>query len=132
MYAEPSYDGIEREVLNPKTNTWESQRGYLMFEAKDQLKFITKSGNQFKIPYKSVRALEVNFYNPIEAEKVKHPAFNVKLGGKRYLTVRYDLGSGPESTVMAMDPDQYQQILGSFFSKTGVRVRRPGGYEKHW
>jgi len=56
----------------------------------------------------------------------------VKLGGKRYLTVRYDTGNGPESTVLALDPDLYQQVMGSFQSKTGVMVSRPGGYEKHW
>ena len=132
MYAEPSYDGVERAVMNPKTNTWETQRGYLQFDARDQVKFTNKKGNEFKIPYKAVKALEFSFYNPVEGKKAKGPAMNVKLGGKRYLTVSYDLGYGPESTVLALDPDQYQQVLGSFRSKTNVLVMRPGGYEKHW
>ena len=132
IYAEPSYDGVEREVLNPKTNTWDSQRGYLMFDAREQVRFINNSGNQFKIPYKAIRALEFSFYNPVEVKKAKGPAFNVKLGGKRYLTVRYDQGSGMESAVIAIDPDQYQQVLGSFRSKTNIPVMRPGGYEKRW
>ena len=133
IYAEPSYDGVEREVLNPKTNTWESQRGYLMFDAQEQVKFINNNnGNGFKIPYKAVKALEFSFYNPVEVKKSKGPAFNAKLGGKRYLTIRYDQGSGMESAVIAIDPDQYQQVLGSFRSKTNVAVMRPGGYEKRW
>ena len=132
IYAEPSYDGVEREILNPKTNLWESQRGWLMFDAKQEVKFVNKSGNQFKIPYKAVKALEFSFYNPVEVRRSKGPAFNVKVGGKRYLTVRYDLGYGQESSVLALDADQYQQVLGSFRSKTGVMVMRPGGHEKHW
>ena len=132
IYAEPGYDGVEREVLNPKTNTWEVQRGWLMFDSAEQVKFVNKHGSQFKIPYKSVKALEFSFYNPVELKKSKGPAFNVKLGGKRYLTVRYDLGNGPESTVLALEPDHYQQVLGSFRSKTNIAVARPGGYEKHW
>src|SRR5947209_1507613 len=69
FYAEPSYDGVEREILNPKTNSWEVQRGYLTFDATDQVRFINRSGNQFKIPYKSVRSLEFSFYNPVDAKK---------------------------------------------------------------
>jgi hypothetical protein len=77
--------------------------------------------------------MDYSFYNPIEtARGSKHPAFNVKLGGKRYLSVRYDSGSGPESTVLILDPDVYQQVIGSFQAKTGMMVARPGGYEKHW
>ncbi len=132
IYAEPSYDGVERQVLNPKTNTWEVQRGYLMFDPAEQVKFVNKNGNQFKIPYKAVKALEFNFYNPVELKKAKSRAYNVKMGGKRFLTVRYDVGYGLESTVLAMDPDQYQQILGSFRSKTNLLVTRPGGFERHW
>ena len=132
MYLEPSYDGVEREVLNPKTNTYETQRGYLSFDSREQVKFTNKTGNQFKIPYKAVRALEYSFYNPVEARKNKGAAMNVKLGGKRYLTIRYDVGAGTESAVMALDADQYQQVLGTFRSKTGVLVTHPGGYEKHW
>ena len=132
MYAQPSYDGVEREILNAKTNLWETQRGYLQFDAREHVKFTSKNGNEFKIPYKAVKALEFSFYNPVEVKKSKGPALNVKLGGKRYLTVRYDQGNGPESTVLALDADQYQQVLGSFRSKTNVAVSRPGGYEKHW
>ena len=132
MYAEPSYDGVERQIMNTKTNSWETQRGYLQFDARDQVKFTNKKGVDLKIPYKAVKALEFSFYNPVEGKKAKGPAMNVKLGGKRYLTVSYDLGYGPESTVLALDPDQYQQVLGSFRSKTNVPVRRPGGFEKHW
>ena len=132
MYAEPSYDGVEREILNPKTNRWETQKGYLMFDASEQVKFVNKNGNQFKIPYKAVKALEFSFYNPVELKKAKGPALNVKLGGKRYLTVRYDVGDGLESSILALDSDQYQQVLGTFRSKTNVIVMRPSGYEKHW
>ena len=132
IYAEPSYDGVERAALNPKTNTWEAQRGWLMFDSSEQVRFVSKTGNQFKIPYKAIKALEYSFYNPVEVKKSNRPAFNVKVGGKRYLTVRYDAGSGPESMVMGLEPDHYQQVLGSFQSKTGMMVSRPGGHEKHW
>ena len=131
--AEPSYDGIDRSVLNPKTNTWEVQHGWLMFEAKEQVKFVSRGGTQFKIPYSSIKALEYSFYNPMDATRVqKHPAFNVKVGGKRYLIVRYDTGGGMESTVIGIQPDQYQQVMGSFQSKTGMMASHPGGYEKRW
>jgi hypothetical protein len=133
IYAEPSYDGVERALLNAKTNSWETQRGWLMFDAVDQVRFVTKTGGQFKLPYRSIKSLEYSFYSPIqEAKKAHRPAMMVKLGGKRYLTVRYDLGYGPESTVMVLEPDQYQQVMGSFQSKTGLMVAHPGGYEKHW
>lgn len=132
-WAEPSYDGIERVALNPKTNAWEIQRGWLMFDSTEQVRFVNKSGGQLKIPYRSIKALEYSFYNPIDNMKAsRRPALNVKLGGKRYLTVRYDAGSGPESTVIGLEPDMYQQVMGSFQSKTGMMVSRPGGYEKHW
>ena len=100
---------------------------------KEEVKFVNKAGGQFRIPYRAIKKMEFSFYNPIESVKPsKHAAFNVKVGGKRYLTLRYDLGAGPESTVLSMEPDQYQQILGSFQSKTGMLVSRSGGYDKHW
>lgn len=132
IYAEPSYDGVEREILNPKTNSWEVQRGQLLFDSQEQVKFVNRYGNQFKIPYKAVKSLEMSFYNPVELKKSKGQAFNAKLGGKRFLTVRYDVGYGVESAILALDADQYQQILGSFRSKTNIAVSRPGGHEKHW
>jgi hypothetical protein len=133
MNAAPSYDGVERAILNPKTNTYEMQRSWLVFDRKEEVKFVNRSGGQFRIPYRSIKAMEFSFYNPIDSMKpAKHAAFNVKVGGKRYLTVRYDVGAGAESTILAMDPDQYQQILGSFQSKTGMLVSRSGGYDKHW
>lgn len=133
MYADPSYDGIERAALNTKTNTWEIQRGWLMFDPTEQVRFVSKGGAQVRIPYKSIQTMQYSFYNPVQTAKASHrPPFNVKLGGKRYLTVRYDLGNGPESTVMILNPDLYQQVIGSFQAKTGVMVSRPGGYEKHW
>jgi hypothetical protein len=133
MNAEPSYDGVERAVLNPKTSTYEMQHSWLVFDRKEQVKFVTRSGSEFKIPYRSIKRMEFSFYNPIDSLRpTKRASFNMKVGGKRYLTVRYDLGSGPEATIMSMDPDQYQQILGSFQSKTGMLVVRPGGYDKHF
>ena len=133
MNAEPSYDGVWRAIVDPKTNTYEMQHSWLVFDRKEEVKFVNKAGGQFRIPYRAIKKMEFSFYNPIESVKPsKHAAFNVKVGGKRYLTLRYDLGAGPESTVMSMEPDQYQQILGSFQSKTGMLVSRSGGYDKHW
>ena len=133
MYAQPSYDGIERTALNPKTNAWETQRGWLMFDANDQVRFVSRSGSQTRIPYKGIKTMEYSFYSPVETAKTaRHAAFNVKLGGKRYLTVRYETGSGLETSVLVLDPDVYQQVIGSFQSKTGTMVSRPGGFEKHW
>ncbi|HEY3739924.1 MAG TPA: hypothetical protein VGL53_08765 [Bryobacteraceae bacterium] len=134
MNGEPSYDGVHRAILNPKTNTYMMQHTWLMFDRKEQVRFVNREGSQFKIPYRSIRSMDFNFYNPIEAMKpAKHAAFNVKVGGKRYLTIHYDVGSGPESTILALDPDQYQQVIGSFQSKTGILVSRPNaGYDKHW
>lgn len=132
IYAEPSYDGIERAVMNPKTNTYDLQRGWLMFDSQQQVRFVNKRGNQFKLPYKAIKSLEYSFYSPVEVRKSNRAPFNPKLGGKRYLIVHYDLGNGAESTVLALEPDMYQQVMGSFQSKTGMMVLRPGGYEKRW
>ena len=133
MYNTPSFDGVERSVLNPKTNHWDVQHGWLMFDAREQVRFVTKNGAQFRIPYKSIKSMEYYFYNPIDtgASTGRGP-LQVKIGGKRYLAVRFDAGSGPESTVLALEPDQYQQVIGSFQAKTGTMVLHPGGYEKHW
>ncbi len=132
LYAEPSFDRIERAVLNPKTNTYDVQRGWLMFDSKEQVRFVSKSGNQLKIPYKSIKSLEFSFYNPVEMSKSSRPPLNAKIGGKRYLVVHYDLGSGAESSVLGLEPEMYQQVIGSFQSKTGMMALRPGGYEKRW
>jgi hypothetical protein len=133
MTDQPSYDGVERAILNPKTNSYEMQRSWLMFDSKEQVRVVNRNGGQFKIPYRSIKTMEFSFYNPLDSMKAsKHSSSNMKLGGKRYLTVHYDLGSGVESTILSMQPDQYQQILGSFQAKTGMMVVRPGGYEKHW
>jgi hypothetical protein len=132
FYNTPSYDGVERSILNPKTNLWEVQRGWLMFDAKEQVRFLTKGGEKFRIPYKSIRSLEYSFYNPVPSASVSHSPVRVKLGGKRYLTVKFDTGAGAESMVLGLEPDQYQQVIGTFQAKTGTMALHPGGYEKHW
>ena len=131
FYNVASYDGVERSVMNPKTNHWDTQHGWLMFDAKEQVRFVTKSGEKIRIPYRSIKTMEYSFYNPIDTG-TGHGPVRVKLGGKRYLTVNFQTGAGPESMVLALEPDQYQQVIGTFQAKTGSMVTRPGGYEKHW
>jgi hypothetical protein len=131
FYNAASYDLVGRSVLNPKTNQWDTQHGWLMFDPKEQVRFVTKSGEKMRIPYRSIKTMEYSFYNPIDPG-TGHGPMRVKLGGKRYLTVFFQTGAGLESTVFSLEPDEYQQVIGTFQAKTGMMVLRPGGYEKHW
>lgn len=131
--ATRNYDMVEREVLNPKDNTWRTQHGSLLFDAREQVRFVSSAGGQFRLPYRAIRAIEYSFYNPVESSKNWTPSVKLKVGGKRYLTIRYDVGNGVESTILALQPEHYQQVIGTFQSKTGIIVARDiGGYEKHW
>ena len=127
MYASRAYDGVEREMSSGKHLV--VQRGVLTFDARESVKFVAEDGDQLMVPYKSIKSLEYSFYNPIQERRESGskfvPKFH-KVGGKRYLIVRYESAEGLQSTVMAFEPDRYQRVLGTFVSKTGLPINRVG------
>ena len=136
MYQPKTYDGVEREMLDGDKLVL--QRGLLNFDGRLQVTFVAEDGAKLSIPYKSIRSLDFSFYNPIQAPRKEAAAsrFNPvghfampkmhKIGGKRYLTVKYETAEGLQSTVIAMEPERYSTVLGTFRTKTGLPINRTG------
>jgi hypothetical protein len=132
MYQPKTYDGVEREML--AGDKLVTQRGLLNFDGREKVSFIAENGAQLMIPYKAIKALDFSFYNPIQVPRKETATSRFvpkmhKMGGKRYLTVKYDTAEGLQSTVIAMEPDRYSTVLSTFSTKTGLPINRTGSEE---
>ena len=129
FYA-PTYPAVTR-VGAGSTNI-----GWLAFESTGEVRFVPKAGEEIRIPYRAIKdmqyekaVVQVESTKPRRKSKFALPV-KMNLVGKHQLTIRYEAANGPESTTLWLDGSNYQNILGTLRSKTGVSVKRLG--ENSW
>ena len=124
----PTYSDVTRVTSgSPKP-------GWLTFDATGELRFVAKGGEEVRIPYRAIKTLQYEVAaGQVESKRRKSKfAVPVKMNmvAKHQLTILYQAPSGPESATLWLDGRNYQSILGTLHSKTGLPVRRVG--ENSW
>lgn len=129
-FNSPTYPSVTR-VATDRTNI-----GWLAFEPTGDLRFVPKAGEEVRIPYRAIKDLQYEkTIAQVESTKQRRkskfalPA-KMNLVGRHQLTIRYEAASGPESATLWLDGSNYQSILGTLHSKTGLQVKRTG--ENSW
>ena len=128
--ATPTYKDVTKVGSSSTSNGW------LAFDATGDLRFVPKSGDEVRIPYRSIKILQ--YEKAVEQVESKSHAkkskwalpMKMNLVGKHQVTIRYDAPYGPETTTLWLDPSNYQNILGTLHAKTGLTVQRTG--ENSW
>ena len=129
-YNAPTYPSVTR-VGAGHNNT-----GWLAFEPTSEVRFVPKAGEEIRIPYRAIKEIQyektvaqVDNNKPRRKSKFSVP---VKLNfiGKHQLTIQYEAPYGPETATLWLDPSNYQNILGTIHTKTGLQVKRQG--ENSW
>ena len=126
FYGTPTYPDVVRVM--PASKHEATHYGWLAFDAKTQVSFVTRNGAELKIPYRSIRALEYQrSTESVSSSKSKWGMpLRVNFGGRHVLTIRYDGAEGPEAATVRLDGSNYQQVLGTFYAKTGLQASRTG------
>jgi hypothetical protein len=128
FYGTPTYSDVFRLAPTNKPGKEEARWGWLTFDSKQAVSFVNRKGHsEFQIPYRSIRALEYERLGPSGVAKSKFGfPLRLNIAGRHLLTVRYDGTQGQETAKMQLDNANYAKILGTFQSKTGLRVARTG------
>jgi hypothetical protein len=129
-YHAPTYPSVTR-VGAGHNNT-----GWLAFESTGEVRFVPKAGEEVRIPYRAIKEIqyEKTMAQVESSKKAKKSKFSlpVKMNfvAKHQLTIQYEAPYGPETATLWLDPSNYQGVLGTFHSKTGLTVKRSG--ENSW
>lgn len=129
-YYAPTYPSVTR-VGAGHNNT-----GWLAFESTSEVRFVPKAGEEIRIPYRAIKEIQyektvAQVENSKKSKKSKF-ALPVKMNfvAKHQLTIQYEAPYGPETATLWLDPSNYQSVLGTIHSKTGLQVKRTG--ENSW
>jgi hypothetical protein len=127
----PTYPSVTR-VGAGHNNT-----GWLAFEPTNEVRFVPKAGEEIRIPYRAIKELQyektmAQTASNTQTRKKSKFALPVKMNfvSKHQLTINYEAAYGPESATLWLDPSNYQSVLGTLHSKTGLTVKRQG--ENAW
>jgi hypothetical protein len=126
-YYTPTY----KDVTKVGTGT-----GWLAFDAKSEMRFVPKNGEEVRIPYKAIKDLE--YERALEAPAAKSQAkakskwalpFSMKklnFISRHQVKIQYDVAEGKETATLWLDGSNYEKILGTLQAKTGLAVKRTG------
>jgi hypothetical protein len=111
-----------------------SGTGWLAFDAKKEMRFIPKKGEEIRIPYSAIKDLEYAKATQPPVERAHKSKFSlpVKMNfiGKHQVTIHYAAPSGDETATLWLEGSNYQNVLGTLHAKTGLQVKRTGqGWE---
>ena len=125
----PTYPNVTRVASG------ESKLGWLTFDATGEVRFVPKAGEEVHIPYRAIKTMQYEVATaPVDSSKRRKSKFalpaKMNLIGKHQLTILYEAPYGPESATLWLDGRNYQNVLGTLRSKTGLPVRRTG--ENSW
>lgn len=121
FFSTPTYPDVTKLGSGP---------GWLQFDARNEMKFVPKRGEEVRIPYKAIKNLQYERATqpPVQkAHKSKFPMpVRMNFAAKHQVTIRYDAEHGPETTTLWLDGSNYQSVLGTLTAKTGLNVERTG------
>lgn len=121
FYSTPTYPDVTKLGTGP---------GWLQFDAKSEMRFVPKQGEEVRIPYKAIKNLQYERASkpPVEKANKSKWSMPVKMNfiSKHQVTIRYDAEQGPESATLWLDNSNYQSVLGTLKAKTGLQVERTG------
>jgi hypothetical protein len=124
FYSSPTYP----DVTHVGTGT-----GWLQFDAKNEMRFVAKKGEEFRIPYKAIKNLQYEKATEPPAERASAKPksrwsvpVKMNFAPKHQVTIRYESATGPETATLWLDRSNYQNVLGTLTAKTGLAVERTG------
>ncbi len=122
FYSTPTYPDVTKVGAGA---------GWLQFDARNEMKFVPKKGEEIHIPYKAIKNLQYEraAQPPVEkSSKTSKWSLPVKMNfvGKHQVTIQYDAAYGPETATLWLDSSNYQNIMGTLKAKTGLPVQRTG------
>jgi hypothetical protein len=127
-YDAPTYPSVTR------VGAGHNNAGWLAFEPTSEVRFVPKAGEEIRIPYRAIKAIQyekttAQVEKPRRKSKFSMPV-KMNFVAKHQLTINYEAPYGPESATLWLDPSNYQSVLGTFHAKTGIPVKRTG--ENSW
>lgn len=137
-YYDQTYTDVLRVEPSGQAGIVEVAEGKLHFDAKGNMQFLSASGAELSIPYNAVRGA---IYERGRSFKTAHKPskfnpswspFKPGIRSKHVLTVHYDANGEMKDMVMRLEGHNYQNIIGTLESKTGVTVERPGVGTRNW
>jgi hypothetical protein len=122
FYATPTYGDVTKVGTG---------HGWLAFDAKTEVRFVPKEGEEMHIPYRAIRNLQYE-RTTAAAEptvdkkgKLRIPK-KLKFIPKHQVRIQYDAPSGQETATLWLENHNYQNVLGTLQAKTGLSVQRTG------
>lgn len=121
-YSTPTYSDVTKVGTG---------NGWLAFDAKTEMRFVPKEGDEMHIPYRAIRNLQYE-RTTAAAEptvdkkgKVRLPK-KMKFVPKHQVRIQYDAPQGQETATLWLESHNYQNVLGTLTAKTGLLVQRTG------